>query len=93
MKRVRDPLPCATQLETILGLARKGLNNTDVSIYTAFQKEHVKGAFARLEQHLRKRGLMIESTIFPEVCSKGWKDRDWRLPHGKRTDDKAGVAK
>lgn len=80
-------LPRATHLETILGLARKGLKATDVTIYSAFEKEHIKRAFERLEEHLRSRGVNVEPTQFPSYTPK----QGWRLPHGKRFLDKAGV--
>jgi hypothetical protein len=90
---VRDPFPCSSQLETILGLARKGLNSADVTVYTAMEKHHIIRSFERLEAHLRKRGMTIEPTVFPPYgkTAKGWKGQGWRLPHGRRTEDRAGI--
>jgi len=79
--------PCATQLETILGLARKGINSTDVTFFNAPEKAHIQGAFRRLEEHLRSRGVSVEAFKFPACPPR----QGWRLPHGKRTDDRAGI--
>lgn len=84
---MRDPFPCATHLETLLGFARKGLKATDVTIYSAPEKTHIQRAFERLEEHLRRRGVHVEPTQFPSYTAKP----GWRLPHGKRFLDKAGV--
>lgn len=79
--------PCGSQLQTILGLARKGLRSVDVTICTSMEKEHVRRAFARLEEWMRRRGVPVEPTIFPDTPPR----QGWRLPHGKRFLDKAGV--